>query len=161
MNRLRVSKQKGIVSVEFALGGFALFFALFVVFEIGRFSYIVNLTDATLSESTRKVRIFEGEKLETKYEERLIEVLESDNSFWNNLGFVSYKDFSYDIETYRTLELLSQKLPAEGCERCPLVMYQLTYNYRPVVFETILPSSTISRRILTVQEHEGWEDEES
>ncbi|MEZ9418971.1 hypothetical protein BCS96_05365 [Vibrio breoganii] len=156
-----MKKQNGVVSIEFALGGFALFLALFSVFEIGRFSYIVNLTDATLSESTRKVRIYEGEKLETAYKDRLDQVLESDDSFWNNLGFLTHEDFSFEIETYSSLQMLAQKQQSEGCERCPLVVYELTYDYRPVVFDTILPSASISRRILTIQEHEGWEDEDT
>ncbi|OBT15850.1 hypothetical protein A9264_06055 [Vibrio sp. UCD-FRSSP16_10] len=154
-------KEKGVVSIEFALGGFALFLALFSVLELGRFSFIVNLTDATLSESTRKIRIYDGQTLGAVYKERLDEVLESDDSFWNRLGFLNYTDFSFVIETYTSLEAVQLQTPVAGCERCPLVMYQLSYHYSPVVFETVLPSAIISRRILTVQEHEGWEDEES
>ncbi|WP_261815593.1 TadE/TadG family type IV pilus assembly protein [Vibrio gallicus] len=161
MRRYQTNTQSGVVTIEFALGAFALFLALFSVFEIGRFSYIVNLTDATLSESTRKVRIYEGEKLGTSYEKRLTEVLESDASMWNNLGFVTYEDFSYEIESYTSLDNLSQGLSSANCERCPLIVYQLSYNYSPVVFQSVLPDARITRRILTIQEHEGWEDEDT
>ncbi|CAM2793629.1 TadE/TadG family type IV pilus assembly protein [Vibrio rarus] len=160
MKLTRRIKQKGVVSIEFALGGFALFLALFAVFEMGRFAYIVNLTDATLSESTRKIRIYDGQTLNTAYKDRLDQVFASDDSFWNRLGFLDYQDFSFEIDTYTSLLTLEDQSPAQGCERCPLVMYQLTYHYSPVVFETVLPSATISRRILTIQEHEGWEEDE-
>ncbi|GAM73393.1 flp pilus assembly membrane protein tadE [Vibrio ishigakensis] len=150
-----------MLSVEFGLGAFALFLTLFAVFEVGRFSYLVNMTDATLSESTRKVRIFEGEKLETSYLKRLEEVFEDDDSLWNQIGLVSAEDFYFQIETYASPQALTNGNQTANCERCPLVVYQLNYDYSPIMFPSLLSSATISRRILTIQEHEGWEDEDA
>ncbi|GAM69363.1 flp pilus assembly membrane protein tadE [Vibrio sp. JCM 19236] len=157
----KLKLQKGVMSVEFGLGAFALFLTLFAVFEVGRFSYLVNMTDATLSESTRKVRIYEGEKLETSYLKRLEEVFEDDDSLWNQIGLVSPDDFYFEIETYRSPEALTNGNQATNCERCPLVVYQLNYDYSPLIFPSLFSSATISRRILTIQEHEGWEDEDA
>ncbi len=150
-----------MLSVEFGLGAFVLFITLFAVFEIGRFSYLVNVTEATLSESTRKVRIYEGERLETTYQKRLEEIIEDDESLWNRLGVISAEEFSFEIETYRTPTDVANLNQSPGCERCPLVLYELNYDYRPVVFTEFFSPARITRRILTVQEHEGWEDENS
>ncbi|MEZ8989091.1 TadE/TadG family type IV pilus assembly protein [Vibrio breoganii] len=156
-----MNKQRGVVSIEFGLGAFALFLTLFAVFEMGRFGYSVNMTDTTLSESTRKVRIYEGQKLETAYADRLQDIFESDDSFWNQVGLVSVDSFNFDIEPYASLTDVANGTISEGCERCPIVVYQLSYDYSPVVFEHLLPSAVITRRILTIQEHEGWEDDEA
>lgn len=150
-----INRQTGVLTIEFALGSFALFLVLFAVFEIGRFAYIVNLTDATLSESTRKVRIFEGEKLETSYKKRLEDVFTDNDSFWNQISMVTADDFSFEIESYDSLLSMSEGSQVSNCERCPIIVYELNYDYSPVLFPEVLMSVGISRRILTVQEHEG------
>lgn len=157
----RTRKQKGVISVEFGLGAFALFLALFAVFEVGRFSYLVNLTDATLSESTRKVRIFEGEKLEVSYQKRLEEIIEDEESIWNGLGVISTDEFFFQISTFRSPNDFVSGTQELECERCPIVLYELSYEFKPVVFTQLFSPAVISRRILTIQEHEGWEDENS
>ncbi|GAD78892.1 TadE/TadG family type IV pilus assembly protein [Vibrio ezurae] len=157
-----MNKQKGVISIEFGLGGFALFFVLFAVFEMARFGYTVNMTDTTLSESTRKVRIFDGQTLEVAYEDRRKNIFQDDDSFWNQIGLVSADNFDFAIVRYASLSDVAKEVEERGCyERCPIVVYELTYRYRPVLFETLLPSADITRRIMTVQEHEGWEDEDA
>ncbi|GAD88343.1 TadE protein [Vibrio halioticoli NBRC 102217] len=157
-----MNKQKGVISIEFGLGGFALFFVLFAVFEMARFGYSVNMTDTTLSESTRKVRIFDGQTLEVAYGDRLQQIFEDDDSFWNQIGLVTADSFEFTIFRYASLPDVASDTVEKGCnERCPIVIYELTYRYSPVVFDTLLPSADITRRIMTVQEHEGWEDEDA
>ncbi|MFC0171482.1 TadE/TadG family type IV pilus assembly protein [Vibrio comitans] len=147
------------MSIEFSLGAIAFFTLIIGVFEIGRFIFITNMTESTLSESTRKVRIYEGEKLDTSYENRLNEVFNDSDSLWNSLGIVDAKQFSFQAKPYLTLQDVASETARVGCERCPLVVYELSYHYTPMVMADWFWSGKITRKLLTIQEHEGWEDE--
>lgn len=156
----RLRYQSGVLSVEFGLGAMALFASVFAVIELARYVYIANMTDTTLSETTRQVRIYEGERYAVSYQQRLEAVFNEQDSIWNVIGMVSAENFSYHIEPYADLLDVANGKISYGCERCPIVVYELGYDYSPVLFGDMFWSGQITRRLLTIQEHEGWQNEE-
>lgn len=151
------NRQQGVVTIEFALGFFAFVFVFFVVMELCRFIFITNMTETALSESSRLIRTYEAERYETGYEARLKEVFERQDALWNFMVDPDQFDFTY--EQFSNLENAASGQVTSNCERCPVVVYRLTYDYQPLLFSSELASSRIERSLLTIQEHEGWGSE--
>ncbi|WP_286342917.1 TadE family protein [Ferrimonas sp. YFM] len=144
--------------MEFALGAMVLFLTTFAVFEMSRFVYIVNLTETALSESARDTRVFEGERMGQGYGERQDQMFQHDGEMWGSL--VDVERYRISRTYYDSLDDLAAGRPSSSCgDRCPLVEVELSYDYQPIYFIGTMGDRTITRRFLSIQEHEGWSDE--
>ncbi|WP_028108154.1 TadE family protein [Ferrimonas futtsuensis] len=148
-------KQHGVLTIEFALGAMVLFLTTFAIFEMSRFVYIVNLTETALSESARDTRVFEGERMGQGYDERLAEMFNHDGEMWHSL--VDIERYRLNRTFYDSLADLAAGNASASCnDRCPIVEVELSYDYQPVYYIGVVGNRTISRRLLSIQEHEGW-----
>ncbi|UJF17512.1 pilus assembly protein [Vibrio sp. SS-MA-C1-2] len=156
--RKNKSDQQGVVAIEFALGFPLLILAIMGIFELCRFVFIVNLTETALSESSRLTKVYEGQYGST-YDERLQDVFTRDNELWNMM--VQPENFVISMKQYPDIDALTNTdFDATSCDRCPLVMYEVSYDYSPLYISTGFTDSKIVRKVLSVQEHEGWSDED-
>ncbi|MGR5299065.1 TadE/TadG family type IV pilus assembly protein [Vibrio mediterranei] len=166
--QIKIKKHRGVVSIEFGLGSFALFFVLFIVFEVARLSYITNLTDTIITETSRHVRIHDAHTSSESYAHHLKSSFDDSHMIWNKISLVDKSQFHFTMWSCATLDMVAKGPSSGDCdkasdpnyERNPIVMYELTYDYHPIMFGNLLPSFPITRRILTIQEHEGWDDDD-
>ncbi|USD38802.1 MULTISPECIES: TadE/TadG family type IV pilus assembly protein [Ferrimonas] len=152
----RPNKQRGVLSIEFALGAFVLFLTTFAIFEMSRFIYIINLTEAALSESVRDTKVFESERMNLSYSQRLSAMFSQQGQVWHSL--VEVNRYHFSRHEYPSLQALEDNTPSVNCPRCPIVQIELSYDYQPVYFVGAVGNRTIRRSLLSVQEHEGWQD---
>lgn len=57
MNRSHYARQRGVLSIEFALGFIALFTFTMLLFEVARLTYICSVLDYATSEAARDARV--------------------------------------------------------------------------------------------------------
>lgn len=154
------SKQGGVFTVEFALASFILFIVSFGAFELCRYIYLVNLTNAAISESTRdtKVHWHYGEEGNVNYNNRLEKMFKQQGQLWRYLA-IDPEQFQLKIcyfESYNDLKN-EQSICSDSADKSVFAQYTLTYQYRPLMALTEIGEHKITRQILAVQEHQGWE----
>ncbi|MCW8327423.1 pilus assembly protein [Photobacterium sp. SDRW27] len=150
-------KQKGVFSIEFALGAIVLFMTTFAVFEICRFIYIVNLTETALRESARDTRLYEKQQSNLDYQQRFQQMFKQQSTLWHYL--VAPKRCNLEIDYYQSYSDLVNSNKVPSCNDCPLAQYTVTYRYIPAMRIPGITERTIKRSMLMVQEHEGWDKE--
>ncbi|TKB58472.1 TadE/TadG family type IV pilus assembly protein [Ferrimonas aestuarii] len=148
--------QRGVFSIEFALGSMLMILTSFAIFELSRFIYLVNLTETALSESVRDTKVVEGERFNLDYQATLQSRLETRGEIW--LHMLDPSRFNAKLESYASLEDLAADLPSDNCARCPIVKAELSYDYQPIYYFGIIQDRQIRRTLLSIQEHEGWPD---
>lgn len=152
-----VQKQRGVFSIEFALGAIVLFLTTFAVFEICRFIYIVNLTETALRESARDTRVYEETE---NYRKRFMKVFKEQDTLWHYL-IEPKKRYKVKIDYFKDYPDLVKGKIVKKCPTCQIAQYTLTYSYSPALrVPGIKEKIEIRRSILMVQEHEGWESDE-
>ncbi len=100
MNRLY--KQKGVTTVEFALGAIVLIFATFAIFESSYQIYVVNMTEYSLRETIRNTKIYEGKSINQQYEAKFKALIEDDKNLWHFL--IDSSRFSIDGKYFKTYD---------------------------------------------------------
>lgn len=150
-------RQRGVFSIEFAIGAMVMFLVTFGIFEMCRFIYVINLAESSLRESSRDTRVWEGERTKKLYQQRLTEMFENKGEIWHVL--VDSSRYQLSISYFENmLDLVNDKpsLSETKQQRSPLALYEITYDYTPMFILTGVVEQKISRRILVTMEHEGW-----
>ncbi|MCL1145362.1 pilus assembly protein [Shewanella marinintestina] len=150
-------RQLGAFSVEFAIGAMVMFFVTFGIFELSRLIYVINLTESALRESSRDTRVWEGERYDDLYQQRLIQMFENKGEIWHLLA--DPKRYSLSISYFESFpDLLNDKpsITLTKQQRSPLAIYEISYDYTPMFILAGVFEQKISRRILVTMEHEGW-----
>ncbi|PSW07399.1 TadE family protein [Photobacterium lipolyticum] len=150
-------KQKGVFSIEFALGAIVLFFITFAVFELCRFIYIINLTETALRESARDTRLYERQQDHLDYQLRFQQMFKQQGALWHYL--VAPKRYSLTIDYYQSYSDLLAGQTSSNRGDSPFAQYTVTYRYVPALRIPGISERTLSRSMLMVQEHEGWDKE--
>ena len=146
--------QKGVFTIEFALGVLLLFISTFSIFELCRFIYIINLTESSLRESARDSRLYEGKMHGVNYQTRFEQMFSKKGQIWQNI--VKPKRYTLTINYYRDYRDLIKKNTTVNCQDCSLAEYSLVYSYVPMLRLPGASKRSLSHSILMVQEHEGW-----
>lgn len=147
-------RMLGAITIEFSIGIFIFIVFIVSIMELNRYILIINTTESLLSESTRQVRIFDSDKFNKTYEQRLSQLSEKNGKLWNFI--IEPKKICIKATQYLSVSDLALNQSVDNCNHCPIVSYEITYKYSPMISLGLLGNSTISRKILTVQEHEGW-----
>lgn len=150
-------QQRGVFSIEFAIGAIVMFFVTFGIFEMCRFIYVINLAESSLRESSRDTRVWEGERTELSYQLRLTQMFESKGEIWHVL--VDPSRYQLSISYFENMLDLVNDTPSLSVtkqQRSPLALYEIAYDYTPMFILNGVVEQKISRRILVTMEHEGW-----
>jgi len=154
-----IKSQKGVFTIEFALGSILLFMSVFAVFELCRFIYIINLTESSLRESARDSRLYEGGRLNVNYDDRFNAMFIQKGQIWHSI--VDPKRYTLSINYYRDYNALISNRITINCRDCPLAEYKLEYSYKPMLRIPGMGERALVRSMLMVQEHQGWTDDGS
>ena len=149
-----IKSQKGVFTIEFALGSILLFMSVFAVFELCRFIYIINLTESSLRESARDSRLYEGKRLNVNYDDRFNAMFSKKGKIWHSI--VDPKRYSLTVNYYGNYAAMINNNAKLRCQDCPLAEYKLEYRYVPMLRLPGFEARKLTRSMLMVQEHEGW-----
>lgn len=145
--------QKGVASIEFALGFIVLWFMTVMIMDIGLRNYTVAVVNFAASEATRdvKVRHFETESEFEKYFEKVL----SENAFslWGALNHDS--ELTVDMKQYPNIDALvgERQLMNQSIASAPIASYLITFNYKPLITLGDYTSFPIKREVIAVQEY--------
>jgi len=153
---IRMNSQKGVFTIEFALGSILLFLSTFAIFELCRFIYIINLTESSLRESARDSRLYEGSRHNVNYQTRFEQMFVKKGQIWQSI--VKPSHYTLSIRYFRDYRALIMKNKTINCQDCPLAEYSLTYRYTPMLRLPWTGERAVKRSIVMVQEHQGWDD---
>ncbi len=156
------SRQRGVISIEFAIGivGFIMMFLFWV--EVSYMGYVSSVVDLAITESSRDAKNAEEED----YKEKFTEVVQADDSLWGS--FINIDNLSMTTRYYNNVSELA--LPCEQGEEgtcdevgepknSALAIYTLNYNYSPI-FNLLFDLSNdigLSREVIVIQEYERSE----
>jgi len=154
-----IKSQKGVFTIEFALGSILLFMSVFAVFELCRFIYIINLTESSLRESARDSRLYEGKRDDVDYQVRFEQMFSQSGTIWHSI--VDPKRYRLTVSYYDNYAALMDNIKKTNCQDCPLAEYRLEYVYEPMLHIPGMGERALVRSMLMVQEHQGWIDDGS
>ncbi|OIQ25099.1 TadE/TadG family type IV pilus assembly protein [uncultured Vibrio sp.] len=153
------SKQRGVASIEFAVGFFAFWLMCMAWVEMSYISYISAINDLAISEVARTAKKGSGHYLET-----VEQVLHRDNSIWNQV--VDGDNFQVTIHYTQGIEALTsitdqcmisdnQKMKECGdSELSSLAIYRINYRFMPIFSYFFTTQNLMSREMIVVQEYE-------
>ncbi|KFA95550.1 TadE/TadG family type IV pilus assembly protein [Vibrio sp. ER1A] len=159
---IRISRQKGTSTVEFAVGAVALILTTLLIIEASYQIYVTNLVEYSLRETVRNAKVYEGSSVHDNYKNRLDELITSDGKLWSYLApqenfqitgkyFNSYREFVDDVGFSEDDDGFQ--------EGYALAEITLDYQYTPILNVLGASEKTISRTTVLTLEHEGWEGE--
>ncbi|MGF1747821.1 MULTISPECIES: TadE family protein [Vibrio] len=154
-------RQKGVTTVEFAIGAMVLILTTLMIFESSYHIYVNNLVDYALRETVRNTQFYAGSSTHDNYKTRIDDLVTGDGHLWNFMAphenftltgkyFNSYSDFvnntglSEDDEGFTGAYTLAE--------------LTLSYEYTPIINIFGNGPQTISRTTVLNLEHEGWEE---
>lgn len=153
------SKQKGVASIEFAMGFLAFWFMCMAWVEMSYMSYISAINDVAISEASRSAKKGEGEYL------KIIDgVLHREKSIWNTV--TSADNFRIAVHYLPSMSALEGVV--DGCKipegkrtrECgeetnnALAIYRIDYQFTPIFSYLFSRNANLSREMIVVQEYE-------
>lgn len=153
------SKQRGVASIEFAIGFFAFWLMCMAWVEMSYISYISGINDLAISEVARTAKKGTGHYLDT-----VQEVLHRERSIWNLVA--DGDKFQVTIHYAETLEGLAniteqcvisgdQKVKECGdAQHSALAIYRIDYRFTPVFSYFFTANNLMVREMIVVQEYE-------
>ena len=152
-------KQRGVASIEFAIGFFAFWLMCMAWVEMSYMSYISAINDLAISEISRTAK-----KRNDDYMKTVQAVLNREGSIWNTA--VDVERFRVSIQYLDNIESLTAY--TEQCELAPeqaskecgdaenaaLAVYHIDYNFQPIFSYFLGLQGTMSREMVVVQEYE-------
>ncbi|PJC86105.1 pilus assembly protein TadE [Vibrio sp. HA2012] len=148
--------QKGVASIEFALGFFAFWLLIAAWAEMSYISYVTAIGDLAISEASRSAK-----KGTDKYQEAFENVLVDSNHFWSKFvdtdGFVATVRYVKDLSALQSVTGVCQS-PSGVCDGPEtdkaLAIYYISYDYNSIFGYFVQNSSVFAREIIVVQEYE-------
>ena len=153
------SKQKGVASIEFAVGFFAFWLMCMAWVEMSYISYISAINDLAVSEVARTAKKGSGNYLDT-----VDKVLHREGSIWNQV--VNGDNFQVTIHYSKNLSELAsitdqcsisgnQKFKECGdADNAALAIYRINYRFSPIFSYFFTTQNLMSREMIVVQEYE-------
>ena len=160
MKRIIRFKQKGVVSIEFALGFFAFWLMMAAWVEMSYMSYVSSVGDYAIAKASRVAK-----KDTEDYVSTFKSILESDDSILSSL--VDSTKFKVGVRYLNSLSELQSVTDvcstndddefvcgSEGETNKAIAIYHLEYDYEGI-FSYFLDNNTVfSREVIVVQEYE-------
>ncbi|MDN2480406.1 TadE/TadG family type IV pilus assembly protein [Vibrio agarivorans] len=157
-----LSRNRGVVTVEVALGVIILIFATVMILEMAYRIYLVNLVEFALRESVRATTVHQGGNTYTGYNNRFNNVMNEPGTLWEFLTpltnfsmsgkyYQSYADLVGDT-SFTDAEMLVDDSGYAFAE------VSLSYQYQPILSLLGTETTTVTRTTLVSLEHEGWEE---
>ncbi|MEZ9438817.1 TadE/TadG family type IV pilus assembly protein [Vibrio atlanticus] len=152
-------KQKGVASIEFAVGFFAFWLMCMAWVEMSYISYISAINDLAVSEVARTAKKGSGNYLDT-----VDKALHREGSIWNQV--VNGDNFQVTIHYSKNLSELasitdqcsisgSQKFKECGdADNAALAIYRINYRFSPIFSYFFTTQNLMSREMIVVQEYE-------
>ncbi|RTZ14464.1 pilus assembly protein [Vibrio aquaticus] len=153
------AKQKGVASIEFAIGFFAFWLMCMAWVEMSYISYISAINDLAISEITRTAK-----KGSDNYMDAVHEVLHREDSIWNQV--VDGDDFQVTIQYVESIKDLvnvdeiCSKVDVDESAECgnpdhaALAIYRINYRFKPIFSYFFTTQDLMSREMIVVQEYE-------
>jgi len=153
------AKQRGVASIEFAIGFFAFWLMCMAWVEMSYISYISAINDLAISEIARTAK-----KGSDNYMETVQDVLHREGSIWNQV--VDGDDFQVTIQYVKSLDDLvdvedlcdsSEILESTECgkaDNAAIAIYRINYRFKPIFSYFVTTSNLMSREMIVVQEYE-------
>ncbi|PWI35231.1 pilus assembly protein TadE [Vibrio albus] len=159
--------QKGVASIEFALGFFAFWLLIGAWAEMSYISYITAICDLAITEASRSAKKTEldPDNVDSHYQ-KIFEKVISEDDFWSK--FVDVDSLTANM-TVRYVDNLSSLAgvtdvcvpPGDnGDNTCgsesgsSLAIYHVSYDYNSIFSYFSDKNSVFSREIIVVQEYE-------
>lgn len=147
--RINRSKQKGVATIEFAIG-FMAFWAMCMVWaEMSYMSYISAVGDLAIATTARDVRT-----LDSGYEAAFEQALAASNSIWPTIFKTG--EFTVNVCYLQTVAALAvnplqcQNTPTNH----PIAIYNISYNYNALFTSFISATTLFSREVIVIQENQ-------
>ncbi|KLV04171.1 hypothetical protein ABT56_16320 [Photobacterium aquae] len=158
---MRLARQKGAATIEFALGGILLMLVSFAVIEVCFRIYVVNVTEYALRETIRETKTYQGKSNYDRYQMQFNRFLSQEGTLWHFL--VAKDQFTLSAKYYKSYRDLVDNRAASASDVSPeyvLADITLSYYYQPPLLALADKKVTISRSMLLNLEHEGWPGED-
>jgi len=157
-NMLKVKYQKGIASIEFALGFMAFWLMCMAWVEMSYLSYISAISDLAISEAARSAKVSEG-----GYRAVFEGVINDNNALWS--GVVDESNFRMSVQYIGAIADLANVNPCEvpdgeSFAECgtatdsAMAIYRIDYDFTSIFTYFMDTSSIVSREVIVVQEYE-------
>jgi len=146
--RTSLASQKGVASIEFALGFFAFWLMCMAWAEMSYMSYVSAIGDIAIAEASREAKV-----APSTYQVAFENALQKEGAIWSKL--VDTDNFSASVVFHNTVgELVAYDKGMSVCtESCnsAIAIYQLDYKFTPI-FTYFLGEQVFSREVIVIQE---------
>lgn len=168
-NQMR-HKQKGIASVEFAVGFGAFFLLCITWIEIGYLAHVSAVTDVAIAEAAREAKVASldhgnrqgsPQSFMRIFKHVVTEETERYGGLVDNDKFrftVQYLDSVDDLERYqgdcRSKDDTAPEIECGRSKHSALALYAVEYDYTPIFSNLIADPSVLRREVIVIQEYE-------
>ncbi|QUM81962.1 pilus assembly protein [Moritella sp. 5] len=153
--------QRGVASIEFALGLFPFWLLVCVWVEMSYVSYIAGLTDLALAESARAVK-----KENVRYVDAFKKNIKSNSTLWSKFldinNFKMSVHYLADIQALMNVTSVCQPDESEFKEcgtayNSAIAIYRVEYKYKPIFNYFFSDDQVLVRELIAIQENERSE----
>ncbi|WP_342351450.1 TadE family protein [Vibrio panuliri] len=165
-------RNKGVVSIEFAMGFMMFWWLCMALVEVSYMSYVSAVTDLAVSEASRASRLEDqvskdcvGSQCFNSYSARFKQALYDNQSLWAKL--IDHDKFEFSVQYLKSqteLENLKDDFCPLGAgekeSECgkytdsAIAVYRVNYAYQPMFNYFINSSQLFTREAIVVQEYE-------
>lgn len=154
--RTSLASQKGVASIEFALGFFAFWLMCMAWAEMSYMSYVSAIGDIAIAEASREAKVAPSTyQVAFDYQVAFENALQKEGAIWSTL--VDTDNFSASVVFHNTVgELVAYDKGMSVCtESCnsAIAIYQLDYKFTPI-FTYFLGEQVFSREVIVIQEQQ-------
>ncbi|MCG9748881.1 pilus assembly protein [Vibrio brasiliensis] len=172
MKANRINKQKGVASIEFGLGFMAFFLMCMLWAEIGYIAYVSSVNDLAIAEAAREAKKINpnatSKSAQTSFMQTFKAVIREQSGLMG--GVINPDDYRLTVHYYATLDELAAH-SGEISDQCTqddaqtetecgepnnssLAIYQIRYDYEPMLSFFMDGSNTFTREVIVIQEYE-------
>lgn len=144
--------QRGVVSIEFALGFMALWLLTIAMMDMGLRNYSRSVVNFAVSEASRDVKVLKLDN-EVAFAEHFRQVLKQNSfSLWGIINRQGELDVS--IKYYASVKDLAQGVGSSTPRKSayPIARYEIKYTYKPLLGLSLIPETPIHRSVIAKQE---------
>ncbi|MDA0127748.1 pilus assembly protein [Vibrio sp. MarTm2] len=158
IKKVRSFYQRGIASIEFALGFMAFWLMCMAWVEMSYLSYVSAISDLAISEAARSAKVSKG-----NYKQSFSSVIDDSNALWS--GVVDESNFRMSVNYIRKVADLTNVNPCEVPDgdtfaecgiaaNSAMAIYRVDYDFNSIFTFFIDTSNLVSREVIVVQEYE-------
>lgn len=158
--RMKKKKQRGVVSIEVALGLLSFLMMIFYWMEVSYMGFVSAVVDYTVTEVSREARTGDHKGQYSDVVNRLIN--EGTDSLW--VHFLDTSKITVSVRYFSGVQQLEDDDCRSAADVClsgearwsPIAVYQVSYPYQPLVLSLLLDTDAvrISREVIAIQEYE-------